>query len=54
MTTKAYGVFDEISGSSKRSSFAVDKEGRVGWVVHNSTGEARDLDEHAAGLAALV
>ena len=41
-------------GFRNRSSFAVDKEGRVGWMVHNSTGEARDLDEHAAGLAALV
>jgi len=54
VTTKAYGVFDEFTGSATRSSFAVDKEGRVGWMVHNSTGEARDLDEHAAGLAALV
>ena len=54
VTTKAYGVFDESTGSATRSSFAVDKEGRVGWMVHNSTGEARDLDEHAAGLAALV
>ena len=54
VTTKAYGVFDEISGSPKRSSFAIDKRGRVGWVMHNATGEARNLDEHAAGLAALV
>ena len=54
VTTKAYGVFDEISGSPKRSSFAIDKSGHVGWVMHNATGEARNLDEHAAGLAALV
>ncbi len=53
-TTKAYGVFDEISGSPKRSSFAIDKRGRVGWVVHNATGEARNLEEHAKGLASLV
>jgi peroxiredoxin len=54
VTTKAYGVFDEIAGAPKRSSFIVDKEGRVAWSVHNATGEPRDLDEHAARLAALV
>jgi peroxiredoxin len=53
-TAKAYGVFDEISGGSKRSSFIVDSQGQVGWMVHNATGEARDLDEHAARLAELV
>lgn len=54
VTATAYGVFDAISGSPKRSSFTVDKQGRVGWMVHNATGEARDLDEHAARLADLV
>ncbi len=53
-TTQEYGVFDDISGAPKRSSFAVDKEGRIGWMVHNATGEPRDLDEHAAALATLV
>jgi peroxiredoxin len=54
VTARDYGVFDDISGSAKRSSFIVDKDGRVGWMVHNATGEARDLDEHAARLSALV
>jgi peroxiredoxin len=54
VTAKAYGVFDEISGGPKRSSFIVDKAGRVRWMVHNATGEARDLDEHAARLADVV
>ncbi len=54
LTAQAYGVFDEISGAAKRSSFIVDKQGRVGWMVHNATGEARDLTEHATQLAALV
>jgi peroxiredoxin len=54
VAAQAYGVFDDIVGSAKRSSFAVDKEGRLGWMVHNATGEARDLDEHAAALASLV
>jgi len=54
VTARDYGVFDDISGSAKRSSFIVDKDGCVGWMVHNATGEARDLDEHAARLSALV
>ncbi len=53
-TTKAYGVFNDISGGPRRSSFIVDKEGRVGWMVHNASGEARDLDEHAARLAEVA
>ena len=53
-TTKDYGVFDDISGGPKRSSFAVDKDGIVRWSAHNAIGEARDLDEHAAALADLV
>ena len=53
-TTKDYGVFDDVVGAPMRSSFAIDKEGRVGWMVHNATGEPRNLDEHAAGLASLV
>ncbi len=54
VTTKAYGVFDEIKGAPKRSSFIVDKEGRVGWMMQSTTGGARNLDEHAAALADLV
>ncbi len=53
-TARAYGVFDEISGGPKRSSFAVDREGVVRWSVHNARGEARDLDAHAAAIKALV
>jgi peroxiredoxin len=53
-TAAAYGVFDEISGASRRSSFVVDKQGRVGWMVHNGMGVARDLDDHAEALRDLV
>jgi peroxiredoxin len=54
VTAKDYGVFDEISGGPKRSSYAVDREGIVRWSVHNARGEARDLDAHAKALADLV
>jgi mycoredoxin-dependent peroxiredoxin len=53
-TAKAYGVFDDLSGAATRSSFIVDKDGRVRWVSHSVTGGARDLDEHASALAGVV
>jgi peroxiredoxin len=54
VTAKAYGVFDDISGGPKRSSFIVDRDGKVAWTVHNATGEPRNWDEHAAALTSLV
>ena len=53
-TASAYGVLDELSGAPRRSSFVVDKQGRVRWSVHNPTGTARDLGEHATALRSLV
>jgi peroxiredoxin len=50
VTTTAYGVFDATSGSPTRSSFVVDRAGRVAWSVHNESGQARDLDEQAEAL----
>jgi peroxiredoxin len=50
----AYGVLDERSGGPTRSSFVIDKEGRVRWMRHNARGEARDLGEHAAALRGVV
>jgi mycoredoxin-dependent peroxiredoxin len=46
----AYGVFDESEGCADRSSFVVDKEGIVRWVLHSERGEPRDLDEQATRL----
>lgn len=37
----AYGVFDEDRGCARRSTFVVDREGTVRWMVHNAMGEAR-------------
>ena len=50
----AYGVLDEESGGPTRSSFVIDKSGRVTWSVHNQMGEARDLDIHATQLRHAV
>jgi len=52
--TQAYGVFDELAGSPMRSSFVIDKTGRVVWAVHNEGGEPRDLDIQATQLRAAV
>jgi peroxiredoxin len=46
----AYGVLDETEGCASRSSFVVDKEGLVRWVLHSERGEARDLDLQATRL----
>jgi len=51
---RAYGVFDEISGSARRSSFLIDRDGVVRWTVHSPNGQARDLDAHQQALAALT
>ena len=50
----AYGVFDEISGGPRRSSFIIDQDGVVRWSVHNPTGRPRDLDQHAVALKEIV
>lgn len=50
----AYGVFDESSGASRRSSYVVDRGGRIAYALHNEPGEARDLDVQARHLAQAV
>lgn len=47
---RAYGVFDDERGCPRRSTFVVDPDGRVSWVVHNDMGAARDLDAHLDAL----
>ena len=46
----AYGVLDEERGCPRRSSFVVDRNGRLRWSVHHETSRARDLDEHLRAL----
>lgn len=42
---RAYGVLDEASGCPQRSTYVVDKEGRLTWAVHHRKPDPRDLDE---------
>ena len=51
--SRAYGVFDEASGSAGRGSFLVDAEGVLRWSVVTGRGQARDLAGYRAALAAL-
>ncbi|WP_395659964.1 peroxiredoxin [Nocardioides sp.] len=51
---RAFDVFDEERGCPRRSSYVVDKDGRVRWAVHNAMPEGRDLDEHLKQLTAVL
>ncbi len=50
----AYDVFDEAKGCARRSSYVVDKGGRLRWSVHHPMPDGRDLDEHVRQLQALT
>jgi peroxiredoxin len=52
--SRAYGVFDEKKGCPRRSSYVIDKEGRIRWSLHNAMPEGRDLDEHLKQLLAAA
>ena len=50
---KAFGIFDEARGCAVRGTFIIDKEGVLRWQVVNAIGEARNLADYKAALAAL-
>ncbi len=50
---RAYGVFDAERGLAGRGSFLIDADGIVRWSVVNPRGQARDLGDYRAALAAL-
>ena len=52
--SRAYDVFDEVKGAPRRSSYVVDREGRLRWSVHNAGPDGRDLEEHLRELHAAV
>ena len=52
--SRAYEVFDEVKGAPRRSSYVVDREGRLRWSVHNANPDGRDLDEHLHELHAAL
>jgi peroxiredoxin len=50
----AYEVFDPVKGAPRRSSYVVDREGRLRWSVHNANPDGRDLEEHLRELHAAL
>ena len=52
-TSKAYGVFNEERGCAVRGTFIIDKEGILRWQVINGIGDARNVADYKAALAAL-
>ena len=50
---KAYGVFEESRGCATRGTFVIDKEGILRWQVVNGLGDARNLVDYKAAIAAL-
>ena len=49
----AYDVFDTDFGCSKRSTFVLDLEGRVRWLVHSAMPDPRRIDEYVGALSFL-
>jgi peroxiredoxin len=52
-TAKSYGIFNEDLGCAMRGTFIIDKEGVVRWTVVNGLGDARNLGDYKAAIAAL-
>jgi peroxiredoxin len=50
---KAYGVFEESRGCATRGTFIIDREGILRWQVVNSMGDARNIVDYKAAIAAL-
>ena len=51
--SKIYGVFDEERGRATRGTFVIDKAGIVRWQVINGAGDARNVGDYKAAIAAL-
>ena len=49
----AYGAFDEMRGSARRSSYLVDESGTIRWTRHSPSAEGRDPAEYAAAIEGL-
>lgn len=51
---RSYGVFDEVRGCPRRSSYVVGVDGTIRWAVHNQMADGRDLSAHLDALRAGV
>ena len=54
---RALDLVEDLVGrgdAPRRSSYVVDREGRLRWAVHNANPDGRDLDEHLRELHAAA
>jgi mycoredoxin-dependent peroxiredoxin len=51
---QAYGVFDEVRGCPRRSSFLLDGQGVLRWSLHHGIGEPRPVSAHLGAAGALT
>lgn len=51
--SRLYGVFNEDRGCAIRGTFIVDKSGILRWQVVNAMGDARNVSDYKAAIAAL-
>lgn len=51
--SKAYGVFNPDRGCAIRGTFIIDKAGILRWQVVNAMGDARNILDYKAAIAAL-
>jgi peroxiredoxin len=49
----AYGVLDPDRGCARRSTFVVDRDGRIAWSVHHGIAESREVDKYIDVLDGL-
>lgn len=49
----AYGVFQEARGCATRGTFVIDKDGILRWQIVNGMGDARNIVDYKAAIAAL-
>lgn len=52
--SRAYGVFNEVSGFANRGTFVIDRDGVVRFAECKEPGEARDQAVWVEALAALT
>ncbi len=50
---KSFGVFREDPGCATRGTFVIDKSGILRWQIVNSPGDARNITDYKAAIAAL-
>lgn len=50
---KSFGVFQEDHGCATRGTFIIDKSGILRWQIITSLGDARNIADYKAAIAAL-